>query len=57
MCFTGTGKSEHWLCTRIVLRLLHMRASAQAGAFVVLGTENLVLQRNSPLYTDAEGKR
>lgn len=22
--FTGTGKSEHWLCTRIVLRLLHM---------------------------------
>lgn len=57
MCFTGTGKSEHWLCTRIVLRLLQMSASAQAGAFVMFGTGNLVLRRNNSLYTDAEGKR
>ena len=39
------------------LRLLQMRASAQAGAFVMFGTGNLVLRRNNSLYTDAEGKR
>ena len=48
----NTGSAPESFCG-----FLQMSASAQAGAFVMFGTGNLVLRRNNSLYTDAEGKR